>query len=67
MVGAFVSVIYEGPLETVESVMAWMKREQVDVEQDKEVYEWLGRKVQWGEMEAAMINKVFLRLVQSVG
>lgn len=69
MIATFASVMFPGsPHEAIrDSVMAWMWEDGVDVSEAPAVYAWLGTKIQWGEMEAARMNRVFLRLVQSVG
>jgi superfamily II DNA helicase RecQ len=49
------------------SVIRWMEEEGVNVEDDVQTVAWMGKKIYWGEMEAAKINKVWYRLVQSIG
>jgi hypothetical protein len=47
--------------------MWWMEEDGVNMEDDIQTMKWFGKKIYWGEMEAAMINRVWYRLVQNVG
>lgn len=67
MVGVVAAAMAEDINGMGHSILAWMEEEGVDVEDDMQTMQWMGKKMYWGEMEAAMINKVWYRLVQNVG
>lgn len=67
MIGV-VSAVVAGNINGVgEAVIEWIKQEGVNVKDDVQTSAWMGRKIYWGEMEAAMINKVFYRLTTVMG
>jgi Helicase conserved C-terminal domain len=67
MIGVVAAVITGNINGVGHSVIAWMEEENIDMEDDRQTCAWMGRKIYWGEMEAAMINKVFYRLVRNIG
>ena len=67
MVGVVSTVMTLNWHEMGESTLAWMEEEGVNVKDDVQTYTWMGKKIMWGAMEAAMINKVFYRFVTDIG
>ena len=67
MIGAVIGMMVANINRCAEAVGEWMGREGVDKYDERQVYGWMGGKIRWGGMEAAMINKVFYRLTMAIG
>ena len=59
IIGAISSLMTANINRCGDAVWEWMRLDQVDERHPQQVLQWMGRKIRWGGMEAAMINKVF--------
>lgn len=67
IIGAVVSMMMANINQGGDAVGEWMRLDRVDEQSPAQVFQWMGRKIRWGEMEAAIINKVFYRLAIAIG
>ena len=64
MIGVISVMVAENKNQSGEALIEWIKEEGVQEENSGELMKWMGKKIEWGGMEAAQINKVWLRMVQ---
>ena len=64
IIGVISVMVAENSNGTGEALIEWIKEEGVQEENEGELMKWMGKKIEWGGMEAAQINKVWLRMVQ---
>ena len=66
ILATYSAIMVGGPVDVQGNILRWMGDSGIDVKHPHEVHRWLGEKVRLGSIEAAMITKVFLRLVQAI-
>jgi superfamily II DNA helicase RecQ len=62
LIRAVMTMLVEGIDEVVEDTYTWIKGFGVDITDRKEVYKWMGQRVEWGGYEATRLTQVFHRL-----
>jgi len=67
MVGAVISMMTADMNHSGEMIGEWMRLEGIDERHSQQVFAWMGRKIQRGGIEAAVINKVFYYLAMATG
>ncbi len=50
-----------------EAIWEWMRLDGVNEQNPQQIFEWMGRKIRWGGMEGALINKIFYHLAVATG
>ncbi|QGA22350.1 hypothetical protein EYB26_010066 [Talaromyces marneffei] len=61
-----ISIMHLNPGACAETIYAWMRDDQVDVEDADHVYAWFGQKIRWSGMEGTRLIEVFYRLSRFV-
>jgi hypothetical protein len=65
VVDVITAIMCYGPEEAHQTVVAWMADDGVELD-EQAMRQWLGQKIQWGSIEAGLINRVFLQLVEFI-
>jgi superfamily II DNA helicase RecQ len=64
LIGAIATMLSEGEDGVDEEMYEWMTREGVNIREEKQVYGWLGGRVEWGGIEASKMVQVFHKLAR---
>jgi superfamily II DNA helicase RecQ len=67
MIGGIIGMMRANINRCSDAIGAWMQSDGVNERDPQAVYKWMGQKIRWGGMEAAMINRVFYELAIATG
>lgn len=67
IVGAINSMMTANINRCADAVWEWMRLDGVDDEDGAQIFRWMGQRIRWGGMEAALIDKVFYQLAIAIG
>ena len=67
MIGAVVSMMTANINRCGKAIGEWMRLDGVEERDGQPVFRWIGQKIRWGGMEAALINQVFYQLAVATG